>query len=323
MPLDLCRHSVAEIRKLLLNRENPISSRLLGRLQRDPREGVRKIYQHLKQRREKEKEEQRRVESMLNLERVLWNSGVHHIAGTDEVGVGPLAGPLVAAAVVFPPHAFISGVDDSKRLGPQSRQQLAKTIREAAVGVGIGLANVAEIDELNVYHAGILAMKRAVGSLPVRPDHLLVDAREIPGLSIPQNHFCKGDGINFSIAAASIIAKTYRDQLMGELDRAYPRYGFTRNKGYCTPEHQRALQQYGPSAIHRQSFTFIQELCGEYSDLFYRLRDKTLRLDSVKEIEAFEQEFVALRSQLSQPERRKIKLLLARHWTQVQFSEPK
>ena len=222
MELDLSRLSVAEIRRHFLDQKDSAPPGLLARLHKDPREGVRKIYHHLRNRREKEKAERRRIESMLNLERVLWNSGIHHIAGADEVGVGPLAGPVVAAAVVFPPGTFISGVDDSKRLTPQVRREVAQTIRQKALGIGVGLAEVAEIDELNVYHAGLLAMRRAVENLPLRPDHLLVDAREIPGLSMPQNNFSKGDGLSFSIAAASIVAKTYRDQLMVELGQAYP-----------------------------------------------------------------------------------------------------
>ncbi len=323
MPLDLSSYSVAEIRDYFLSPENSISPYSLTRLQRDSREGVSKIYQQLKRRQVKEKEERRRVESMLHLERVLWDSGVLNIAGADEVGVGPLAGPLVAAAVVFPPNPFISGVDDSKRLGPETRQQLAQIIRKEAVGIGVGLVDVAQIDQLNVYQAGLLAMRRAVEDLPLRPDHLLLDAREIPGLTIPQSNVSKGDGVSFSIAAASIIAKTCRDQLMIELDGPYPQYGFARNKGYGTPEHQKAIQRHGPSTIHRKSFTFIQELCGEYSDLFYRLREKALRLDSAKASEAFEKEFLTMRSQLSSRERRKIKLLLARYWNRVQLSGPR
>ena len=322
MDLDLSRFSVAEIRKHFLDQKCSASLGLLTRLQRDPREGVRKIYRHLKNRREREKEEQCRIESMLNLERVLWNSGVRHVAGTDEVGVGPLAGPVVAAAVVFPPGISLSGVNDSKRLSPKIRQEVARTIRRKALGIGVGLAEVAEIDELNIYHAGILAMKRAVKSLPLYPDHLLVDAREIPGLSIPQNKFSKGDGLSFSIAAASIVAKTYRDQLMVELGQIYPQYGFDRNKGYSTREHQEAIQKHGPSRIHRKSFTFIQELCGEYSDLFYSLRNKARQISSARERAALEKDFEAAGGQLSRGERRKLKLLLARSWNRIQLSEP-
>jgi ribonuclease HII len=320
--MDLSRLSVAEIRRHFLDQKATATPGLLARLKKDPREGVRKTYHHLKKRREKEKAERQRIESMLNLERVLWNSGLRHIAGADEVGVGPLAGPVVAAAVVFSPGTFISGVDDSKRLSPQVRREVAQTIRQEALGIGVGLAEVSEIDELNVYHAGLLAMRRAVENLPLRPDHLLVDAREIPGLSMPQNNFCKGDGLSFSIAAASIVAKTYRDRLMVELGQAYPQYGLDRNKGYGTREHQEAIRRYGPSVIHRKSYTFIQELCGEYSDLFYRLRDKTQRLSAVTELTALEKEFEAVRSQLSQRERRKLKLLLARNWNRMQPRSP-
>ena len=321
MEPDLSKLSVAEIRRHFLDQKDSAPPALLARLQKDPREGVRKVYRHLKNRREKEKAERSRIESMLNLERVLWNSGIRHIAGTDEVGVGPLAGPVVAAAVVFPPGTFISGVDDSKRLSPQVRQGVARVIRQKALGIGVGLAEVAEIDELNVYHAGLLAMRRAVENLPLRPGHLLVDAREIPGLSIPQNNFTKGDGLSFSIAAASIVAKTYRDQLMVELGQTYPQYGLDRNKGYCTREHQEAIRQHGPCDIHRKSYTFIQELCGEYSDLFYRLRGKAGRLSSVRELAALDKELKAQRGQLSPEEKRKLRVLLARHRNRMRPSE--
>lgn len=315
MSLELSGLSVAEIRKRLLHRKGSVPPPLLAKLQKDQRQGVRRIYQVLRKRCEKEKKEQRRVESMLRLEQVLWNSGIRHIAGVDEVGVGPLAGPVVAASVVFFPHTFIPGINDSKQVKPEGRQRLARTIRDKAAGVGIGVAEVEEIDQLNVYHAGILAMQRAVQNLPIDPDHLLVDARKIPGLGTPQTHFSKGDSVNFSIAAASILAKTYRDQLMIELDRTYPRYGFARHKGYCTRAHMEAIQKHGPSEIHRKSFTFIQELCGQYSNLFYLLRKKLAQLATADEAKAFEKEFRAVRSQLSPHERRKIALLLGRNWT--------
>ena len=140
--------------------------------------------------------------------------------------------------------------------------------------LSIGRAEVAEIDTVNIYHAGLLAMRRAVDALPVRPQHVLVDARTIPGVDVPQNCFNKGDGLDFSIAAASIVAKVHRDRLMDELARQHPEYGFERHKGYCTPEHQDAIRRLGPCAIHRQSFTFIRELRGEYSALFYDLKQR-------------------------------------------------
>src|SRR5690606_8507810 len=194
------------------------------------------------------------------------------IAGVDEVGMGPLAGPVIAAAVVFPPHTDLDGIDDSKKLDPDQRLDADRRIRAIALGIGIGRVDVAEIDSINIYHAGLLAMRRAVESLPMRAQHVLVDARTIPGVDVPQNCFNKGDGINFSIAAASIIAKTHRDRLMDELAREHPGYGYERHKDYSTAEHQEAVRRLGPSPINRRSFTFIRELCGEYSPLFYDLK---------------------------------------------------
>ena len=226
---------------------------------------MRQIYATLKKRYERDSAERTRLDAMLNFERVLWRAGVQHIAGVDEVGMGPLAGPVIAAAVVFPPHTELHGIDDSKKLDLEQRVDAERRIRAVASGIAIGRAEVAEIDTVNIYHAGLLAMRRAVEALPIRPQHVLVDARNIPGVDVPQNCFNKGDGLDFSIAAASIVAKVHRDRLMDELAREHPEYGFERHKGYCTPEHQDAIRRLGPCAIHRTSFTFIRELRGEYS----------------------------------------------------------
>ncbi|MGH7831689.1 MAG: ribonuclease HII, partial [Candidatus Binatia bacterium] len=239
------------------------------------------------------------------------------VAGVDEVGVGPLAGPVVAAAVVFPPGAELAGVDDSKRLDPEQRAKMAAAIRQAATAVGVGFADVAEIDRLNIYHAALLAMRRAVEALPSMPEHLLIDARSIPGVSIPQNSFCKGDGINFSIAAASIIAKTHRDGLMEELDQKYPGYGFAQHKGYGTPEHQTALRGLGPSPIHRMSYPVIRELCGEFSELFYALKQRLEGSDSAAALANFEEKLKGCWPELEEREQRKIKLMLARRWKTI------
>ena len=202
---------------------------------------MRHLYAALKKRFERERDERLRLDAMRHFEQLLWKSGVRDIAGVDEVGVGPLAGPVVAAAVMFPPGTDIAGVDDSKRLDAGTRARLAMEIRAKASGIGVGMASVEEIDRLNIYHAALLAMRRAVEALPRRPQHVLVDARTVPGVEIPQNPFNKGDGINFTIAAASIIAKTERDRMMEALDRDYPGYGFASHKGYGTPEHREAL----------------------------------------------------------------------------------
>lgn len=214
--------------------------------------------------------------------------GVQHVAGVDEVGVGPLAGPVVAAAVVFAPGTVIDGVDDSKRLDPERRRELAQRIHEGALGVGIGAASVEEIDRLNVYQAGLLAMRRAVEALPLAPQHVLVDARTIPGVTAPQNPFTKGDGINFSIAAASIVAKTHRDRLMEECDPLYPEHGFARHKGYSTPEHQAAIRKYGPCPLHRVSYPLSASLRGQYSPLFYELQAALGRARTARQLEACE-----------------------------------
>lgn len=315
--MTLSKLSVEEIRERYAAPEHSVTPQILNKLKRDPRQGVRQIYEVLKRRHERERAERLRLDAMLNFERVLWRSGIESIAGVDEAGTGPLAGPVVAAAVVFPPHTELSGIDDSKRLDPEQRSQAEQVIRAAAVGIGVGVADVAEIDRLNIYQAALLAMQRALATLPAPPQHVLVDARNIPGVEIPQNCFNKGDGINFSIAAASIIAKTHRDGLMNELARTYPEYGFDRHKGYGTPEHQDAIRRLGPSPVHRMSFTFIRELRGEYSEPFYALKG---RLESARDhaiLKALEEELAARRSELAEEEQRKLRLMLSRRWKTV------
>jgi len=314
VPSKLSQLSVDEIRERYARVDEPVSAQTLSKLKRDPRHGVRLIYATLKRRYDRDSTERTRLDAMLNFERVLWRAGVQHIAGVDEVGMGPLAGPVIAAAVVFPPHTELHGIDDSKKLDVEQRVDAERRIRAAASGIGIGRAEIDEIDTINIYHAGLLAMRRAVEALPVPPQHVLVDARSIPGVNVPQNCFDKGDGLDFSIAAASIVAKVHRDRLMDELAREHPGYGFERHKGYCTPEHQDAIRRLGPCTIHRKSFTFIRELRGEYSTLFYDLK---LRLDAAAtgpELETIDQELAASRGALADGEQRKLRLVLSRRW---------
>jgi ribonuclease HII len=314
MASDPARLSVVEIRRRFVQGGEPVSGQFLNRLRRDRRQGVRQLHDALRRRQEREREERLRLDAMLNFERVLWRSGLTRIAGVDEVGIGPLAGPVVAAAVVFPPGAEVAGVDDSKRLDPERREELAVAIRAAAAAIGIGVAEVPEIDRLNVYHAGCLAMRRAVEALPEPPQHLLLDARELPDLPIPQNRFDKGDGIDFSIAAASIVAKTHRDALMAGLDRRYPEYGFARHKGYGTKEHQEAIREHGPCEIHRLSFQFIHELCGALSELFYELRERLGKVESRRDLAAFEEALPEHRDRLAEGEYKKLRLMVTRRW---------
>src|SRR5437773_6519273 len=254
---------------------------------------------------------------MLHFERLLWKAGIQHIAGVDEVGMGPLAGPVVAAAVVFPPGMEIEGVDDSKALDEETRRRLDVEIREKASAFAIGVVEVEDIDRINIYHAGIRAMQLALSSLPVAPQHILVDSRTVPGFAQPQNSFDKGDGINFSIACASIVAKVYRDRLMMELDSKYPGYGFASHKGYATPEHQRAIREFGPCPIHRRSFDYIRELCGQYCELYYSLKEQGYVATTREELARWESAVKAAAPAFSINENKKLHLMAGRLWKRL------
>jgi ribonuclease HII len=197
----------------------------------------------------------------LTVEQELWRQGLGTVAGVDEVGMGPLAGPVVAAAVVFPAHVpFASlphGVRDSKTLTAKARERLEPEIRHTALGVGIGLVDVEEIDRVNIYQAGLKAMRLALNQLPTLPDHILIDGRALPDLPQPQTTFIKGDRDVYTIAAASIVAKVYRDRLMTALHERYPQYGFARHMGYGTAAHREAIRQFGPCPAHRRSFRLL------------------------------------------------------------------
>lgn len=196
---------------------------------------------------------------MLQVEREYWNRGVTRVGGVDEVGVGPLAGPLVAAAVILPREVPLRGIDDSKKLSVHQRERLAREIEDCALAWGVGVVEVAEVDRLNVFWASLEAMRRAVLNLALDPEQLLVDARLIPDLAIPQQSIVGGDRRSYSIAAASIVAKVTRDRMMRDFDRLYPEYGFARHMGYGTRFHLEALQRFGPSPIHRQSFVPVRQ----------------------------------------------------------------
>jgi ribonuclease HII len=309
--------SVEEIRKRYVESADPVSAQVLTRLQKDPRVGVKKLLAVLKKRHERERDERARLDAMRHFELVLWKSGVKDIAGVDEAGVAPLAGPVVAAAVMFPPNTDIAGINDSKQVDPQTREELAKEIRAKASGVAVGIGTVDDIDRINIYHASLLAMQRAVEGLPRRPQHVLVDARTVPGIDMPQNAFNKGDGLNFSIAAASIIAKTTRDAMMCELDREYPGYGFAAHKGYPTPEHRKAFMELGPCKVHRMSFPVIHEMLGEYSALFYELKNQLFAAQAREALAAFDAALKARSNDLTEREGQKLRLLAARRWKTV------
>jgi len=309
--------SLKEIQEKYASRNAAVSSAILRKLQRDPRAGARQLYKVLARRYEEQKKERNRLDTMLHFERLLWKAGIHHIAGVDEVGMGPLAGPVVAAAVVFPPGAEIDDIDDSKALDEETRMRLDQEIRARASAVAIGMVEVEEIDRINIYHAGIRAMQLALQSLAIVPQHILVDSRTIPGFTQPQNSFDKGDGINFSIASASIVAKVYRDRLMTELEVKYPGYGFANHKGYATPEHQRAIRELGPCPIHRRSFDYIRELCGQYCDLYYSLKEEGYACTSRDDLADWESRVKAAIEKLSLNENKKLHLMATRLWKKM------
>jgi ribonuclease HII len=195
----------------------------------------------------------------LRYERKLWRDGWRTVAGVDEAGVGPMAGPVVAAAVIFEPETFIKGVNDSKQLSPEEREEYLAKIQQRALAIGVGVASQSEIDELNIFWATMLASRRAVAALLPKPDHVLVDGRLIPDLQLPQTRIIGGDRKSFCIAAASIIAKVTRDRMMVCYDAQFPGYGFAQHKGYCTREHFAVLRRLGPSPLHRRSFAPVWE----------------------------------------------------------------
>jgi ribonuclease HII len=186
--------------------------------------------------------------------------GYRRIAGLDEAGRGPLAGPVVAAAVVLPTRCRLIGCDDSKQLSESERERLFRVIVKRAVGIGVGSASQEEVDRLNVLEATRIAMHRAVTALSPRPDFLLIDAVTLPGCVIPIRSIIKGDGLSFSIAAASVVAKVTRDRLMAEYHRLYPQYNFLSHKGYGTDEHVKQLTAHGPCPIHRMTFAPVAQV---------------------------------------------------------------
>lgn len=191
---------------------------------------------------------------MLNYEQKYWSAGIDFIAGVDEAGRGPLAGPVVAAAVIFPKNVTIEGVNDSKKLSEKKRGSLFHIIREQALAIGIGVVDHEIIDRINILQASFLAMNRAIAELSVTPQQLLVDGNFFQHETFSVENIVKGDALSHSIAAASILAKVTRDAMMMKLDEQFPEYGFAQHKGYGTKAHIEAIRTYGYSPIHRKSF---------------------------------------------------------------------
>jgi len=207
---------------------------------------------------EKYNNEYIRLKEMRKFEDPLNELGIEYIAGIDEAGRGPLAGPVVAGAVILPPNLLIEGLNDSKKVSPKKREMLFDVITENATAYGVGIMNEKIIDDINILQATRKAMIEAVCNLETKPQHLLVDAEKLD-MGIPFNAIISGDALSLSIAAASIIAKVTRDRMMMVYDEMYPEYGFAKHKGYGTREHIEAIKKYGPSPIHRMSF--LKNIC--------------------------------------------------------------
>jgi ribonuclease HII len=212
-----------------------------------------------RKRRNAREREQRRLVRLHRYEEAARAAGHRFVAGTDEVGRGPLAGPVVAAVVVLDGPLYLRGLNDSKQVSPGVRDELAARIREGCVGWAIGEASVAEIDRLNIYWASVLAMERAIAAVDCSIDYLLTDAVRIRSFAGPQEPVIKGDAKCASVAAASILAKVHRDALLVELDQVYPQYGFAEHKGYATQRHIEALSANGPCAAHRRGFWRVRD----------------------------------------------------------------
>lgn len=199
------------------------------------------------------------TENPWQFEEKAWTLGYRLVAGIDEAGRGPLAGPVVASSVILPPAAGIRGIDDSKKLTPRKRALLYDAILNSAALVGIGVVNAAQIDRINILQASLLAMRLAVEKLPEKPHYLLIDGTFPIQMDIPQESLPKGDSRSISIAAASIVAKVTRDRLMERYDLDFPGYGFSRHKGYPTRVHREAISRFGACPIHRRSFAGVKE----------------------------------------------------------------
>jgi len=286
---ELLAQPLSKLRKHFLDEQAAVPKGLLEALENDSRRGAQALAKSIRTRHRKSRAEGQRLRKLLQYETELWEQGFQLIAGVDEAGMAPLAGPVVAGAVILPLRYKLRGLDDSKKiLDHAKREEMAAQIKSDALCWATGRAEVEEIDELNIYHAGLLAMRRAVEGLHLKPDFVLVDARKIPQCPAPQRGIIRGDTLSASIAAASIIAKTTRDAHMRELDRQYPGYGLAAHKGYGTPAHYRALNTLGVLPIHRRSFAPIRQLLGlepVQTELFEKVNEK----EAIRDVEVIEE----------------------------------
>ncbi|WP_265457057.1 ribonuclease HII [Enterococcus sp. HY326] len=250
--------SIAEIKKQLAEISDVKDSRI-QLWQNDSRKGVQTALNQWQNRLAKKAQLIENYQKMQEFEKLAYLKGYKYIAGIDEVGRGPLAGPVVSAAVILKSDANLVGINDSKQLSQQKRAALLLEIKKQAVAIGVGIIEAEVIDQVNIYEATKLAMQAAIDQLEPQPDFLLIDAMKLAN-NLPQENLIKGDARSISIAAASIVAKETRDQMMQEFAEVYPGYGFEKNAGYGTKEHLAGLEKFGITAIHRRSFAPIKDM---------------------------------------------------------------
>lgn len=251
--------TIKEIKEQLASIQR-LDDPLLTELEQDSRSGVIQAIAKRKKEIQKRLDEDERLEGMLAYEKELYTQGIQLIAGVDEVGRGPLAGPVVAAAVILPKACKIPGLNDSKKIPKSKHKEIYEAVLQNAIAIGIGVKDNHVIDQVNIYEATKLAMMEAIGQLEPQPQHLLIDAMRLD-LPIPQTSIIKGDANSLSIAAASIVSKVTRDQMMEEFDCEYPGYDFTQNAGYGTANHLAGLHKLGVTPIHRRSFEPVKSMC--------------------------------------------------------------
>ena len=251
--------TIKEIKEQLASIQR-LDDPLLTELEQDSRSGVIQAIAKRKKEIQKRLDEDERLEGMLAYEKECYALGMELIAGVDEVGRGPLAGPVVAAAVILPKACKIPGLNDSKKIPKSKHKEIYEAVLQNAIAIGIGVKDNHVIDQVNIYEATKLAMREAIGQLEPQPQHLLIDAMKLD-LPIPQTSIIKGDANSLSIAAASIVAKVTRDQMMEEFDREYPGYDFAQNAGYGTAKHLAGLDKLGVTPIHRRSFEPVKSMC--------------------------------------------------------------
>ena len=246
--------SISEIKEILRSCSMEELPEQMKQFEEDSRKGVQTALASFRKKYEKHRQELIRLEEILTYERGLWEAGYDLVAGIDEVGRGPLAGPVVAAAVILPKECKIEGVNDSKKLSAKKREELYDIILEKAVSYGIGVVSNERIDEINILQATYEAMREALSQLQPKAEYILADAVTIPMVSTPQRGIIKGDAKSMSIGAASIVAKVYRDRMMEAYEEVYPGYGFASNKGYGAAEHIEGIKKQGITPIHRKTF---------------------------------------------------------------------